>query len=56
MSVFGRVMLIPYFMAYLLHYFYDVKTGGDRKKTDFRFGISIEKYTNKRNKFFLERY
>ena len=32
MSVSGWVMLIPYFMAYLLHYFYNLKTECDRQK------------------------
>ena len=29
--IFGRVMLIPYFMAYLLHYFYNLKAKCDDK-------------------------
>ena len=35
---------ILYFTAYLIHYFYNSKTKGDRKRKDFRFGSSIEKY------------
>ena len=32
MSAFGRVMLIPYFTAYLIYYFYNSKTRGDSQK------------------------
>ena len=32
MSVLGRVMVIPYFTAYLIHYFYNLKTKCDQKK------------------------
>ena len=42
--------LIPYFTAYLIRYFYNLKTRDDRKKADFRFVISIEKYTIIKNK------
>ena len=52
MSVFG-LTLNPYSTAYLRQYFYISKTRGDRKKTDFRFGISIEKYTMKKKKFLI---
>ena len=40
MTVFGRMMLIPYFMAYLIHYFYHLKTNCDRKK-NFRIGSIV---------------
>ena len=32
MSVFGLVMLIPYFTAYLIHYYYILKTKYDCQK------------------------
>ena len=40
MIVFG--ISIPYFKAYLMHYLYNSIPKGDRKKTDFGFGISIK--------------
>ena len=32
MSIFGRVMLIQYFMAYLIRYFYNLKTKCNRQR------------------------
>ena len=31
MSVLGRVMLIPYFTPYLIHYFYNLKSKCEEK-------------------------
>ena len=43
MSVFGRLMLILYFMAYLLHYLYTLKTKCGRQKTKSIFEIRVKK-------------
>ena len=52
MSITRPNTLIPYFMAYLIHYFYNLKTKRDRKILDFRIRF---KKTNKRRKtiFFI---
>ena len=47
-SLFGGVMLVPYFMAYLLHNFYDLKTKCDRKKNNCIFEISVKNTPNEK--------
>ena len=45
--------VIPYFTTYLIYYITQKLGGGAEtttKETDFRFGISIENYTNNENK------
>ena len=43
MNVLGWAMLIPYFTAYLIHYFYNLKTISATEKKDFRIGLNTPK-------------
>ena len=47
MSVFRQMILIPYYMAYILNYFYtNSKTKCEFQKTNCIFEIYIEKYAD----------
>ena len=49
-SIFGQVMLIPYFTAYLMHYLYNIKTKFHLQKqiTFLKSALKmVRRYTNK---------
>ena len=52
MSLLGRVMLIPYFTAYLIHYSYNLKTKCDKKSGhQNRFLVHKKVYIEKKTLF-----